>query len=224
MNHLPDRIEAHCPRCSAPFVISASTRGKRIQCPHCRQTVSAAPSVAPTATSDVVGVSASVTKQAADGEESRRPEAPLAGAPIPPPLGDSVLLPGHRLRWLRRDATSFDDQEQHTILLHNLRAMGRREIAIENVPLDRVSAPLTARLTAIFRDAGWRVNDVQPSSRPRRAHGLVLIAGQCPLPHAATATFMALKAAGFAITPKLDGTLGAEETILAISDVNDDAS
>ena len=224
MKRMPDRIEAQCPRCGAAFVIVSMSRRRKIQCPKCRQTVAVAQA-----------------EQPADAEPDEDPSEPVANrvtnfdaVPEPTPATslvelfpepsavpaptDSLLCAGQQLRWLRRDPSSGcvenEDGEQREVLLHNLRAMGRRQIVIESVLDDKESRPLAEQLSATFREAGWSVFAAQPSARKQRATGLIIAAGQCPLPRAATATYMALKAAGFPITSRLDSALGPEQSVL----------
>lgn len=228
MSQLPDRIEAHCPRCNAQFVLSNGPRARKIQCPKCRKTVAVGLAVPP--------------------EPLPRPamEAfpPLAVVPDHPPIQieqavlpplhieespashriaeeaptDSLLRPGHKLRWLQRDERAWiaahEDSEQQAVLLHNLRAMGRREIDLAAAIDDATGQRLAAHLSAVFREAGWSVRQTPPGDPGARTGGLVLAAGQCPLPQAATAVYMALKAAGFAITTRLDGSFGPEQSLL----------
>lgn len=92
--------------------------------------------------------------------------------------------------------------------------MGQREIAIKGVLNDPSGQRLAERLAKIFRDAGWDVYEYLPDSPPQRERGLIIAAGQCPLPRAGTATYMALKAAGFPIGTRLDGALGPRQSIL----------
>lgn len=136
-----------------------------------------------------------------------------------PPSGDSLLCAGGSLRWLRRDPATWsaanEDVEQQAVLAHNLRAIGQRQIAMEAVLHDPCGQRVIGRLTAIFREAGWSVSEAPPSAQAHRAPGLVIAAAQCPLPRAATATYMALQAAGFPMSACLDGALGPEEWILS---------
>lgn len=227
MSQLPDRIEAHCPRCNAAFVLSTGPQGKKIQCPKCRKTVAVgltlpSPAVPP------------APKALPDFKVVEDP-APAAGnelvAPTPPgetlsPAGieadeaprDSLLRPGHKLRWLRRDERAWIaahlDEEQQEVLLHNLRAMGRRDIDLGTALDDQRGQRLAEFLSTIFREAGWNVRETPPSPPQTRASGLVLAAGQCPLPQTATAVYMALKAAGFSISTRLDSAFGPEQSLL----------
>jgi hypothetical protein len=231
MNRLSRRIEARCPKCSAPIVISAAVQGRKIQCPSCRQKVTVTVEKAPQQLEyrpvletisqrelHLVEDAEVITRDAANREpcESSTP------SDHPSPL----LKPGHRLRWFRRSGPAAADasDEQEAILLHNLRAMGRRDITVEPVRADESGQLVVDRWCALFRAADWTVCEARPKSRPERNHGLVLAAGQCPLPHAATATYMALKAAGFPIIPRLDSSLGPEQAILIAGSFDEGAS
>jgi hypothetical protein len=182
---------------------------------------------------EVADLKVRLTRQAALIEQLRTPvvpddEAPTAKSEFAAPAGNSLLCPGQNLRWLRRDALTLgtvdEDAEQWAILLHNLRAMGRRDIAIESVLGNHSGQYLSQRLAATFREASWNVHASPTAPKPKRVHGLILAAGQCPLPLAATATYMALKAAGFHITPRLDSALGTAEAILIVGSAGESAS
>jgi hypothetical protein len=224
MNLPPERIEAHCPNCQAAFVTTPMGRRKKIQCPKCREVILLTQPPEPGAirlptVEEFEELKHRVARHEALIEkllarEVRTAEAPIAG----PPGGDSLLCPGTSLRWLRRaedPAGSADvDAEQQAVLLHNLRAMGQREVVMRSTHEDAAAWRLGERLSELFREAGWNVEG--PDQAPERAHdrGLVLAAGDCPLPKAASATYMALKASGFPITSRLDADLRPDQAVL----------
>lgn len=227
MNPLPDRIEAHCPRCNAAFVLSIPSSSKKVQCPKCRKTVAVGLVLSPPAVLPMPELFPPL-KLVTDYEPAPvdLPPSVEAATEVLPPVDfetsrapdDSLLRPGHKLRWLHRDERAWigahEDDEQQQVLLHNLLAMGRRAIDLAAFPDDLPGQRLAGHLSTIFRKAGWDVRET-PSDLPvDRASGLVLAAGQCPLPRAATAVYMALKAAGFAVTTRLDGSFGPEESLL----------
>jgi hypothetical protein len=239
MNQLPERIEAHCPRCNAPFVLSAGARAKRIQCPKCRQTISLGRTEPGSETLPTAEEFAALKARIAEQDaliarlltpNSLQPEKTVnlqvfeAPSPDPAPLAApacSLLRPGQNLRWLRRDPLAgADDPEPESILLHNLRALGGREILLQAGGEDPSSYVIAERLFTVFREAGWRVSTVEPITQPRPISGLVLSAGQCPLPEAATAAYMALQAAGYPITSRLDGSLGPTQSVLIAGRMN----
>lgn len=224
MNRLPERVEAHCPRCNAAFVVSPSGHTKKIQCPNCRRIVALGvtpeppPGADPTA-ERFADLETRLTHLEALLEQHLAQKIPTAEASIiAPPAGDSLLCPGQSIRWLQRDAQSWsasdDDPEQTNVLRHNLRAMGSREIVVQAGVDDEIGQRLAARLAAILREAGWKVTGPGATVERRPVHGLVVAAGECPLPKAATAAYMALQAAGFPIASRLDGTLGPTDWIL----------
>lgn len=222
MKELPERVEAHCPRCQAAFVLATGPRGKKIQCPKCRQTIAVGltlprprkplpdppPRTEPAAT--VIDALFTPTPRAT--------ELPVADPGEERTSDELLLRPGAKLRWLRREEPTGPaaqaDEEQQAVLLHNLRAMGRRDIDLGAALNDAPGQQMAERLSAIFRAAGWNVRQAPPTPPRLRGSGLVLAAGQCPLPQAATAVYMALKAAGFPITTRLDGTFGPEQSLL----------
>ena len=65
------------------------------------------------------------------------------------------------------------------------------------------------------------MNESDPNRKRPRARGLVLAAGQIPMPKAATAIYMAFKAAGFPIITRLDDNLGSQQSILIAGSAGD---
>ncbi len=221
MNRPTERTEAQCPECGAEFILSATARKRKVQCPRCRAVVRVeAPPVAsgiisPTQ-AEFAELTARVTRQEALIEKLLQKVMPGEEVPPVPSAADTMLLPGASLRWLRRDAdqsTRVDD-EQEAVLLHNLRVMGQREVVVQSTMADESAWHLGERLSAVFRQAGWNVLGPEPTRDSLTDSGLVLAAGQCPLPKAATATYMALKAAGFPIGSRLDAAMRPNESVL----------
>ena len=226
MNRLSDRIDAHCPRCNAAFVVSPSAQTKRIQCPNCRRIIALGvtpelPTAGDSIAERFAKLEARLTRQEARLEELLARKTIPAEIPTSvPPSGDSLLSPGQNLRWIQRDsaAWSTDDYEaeQQKTLLHNLQAMGQRDVIVQAGLSDTIGQRLAARLASVLREAGWRVSGPNSSDAARPVHGLVITAGECPLPKAATAAYMALQAAGFPVTSRLESTLGPEGWILIV--------
>ncbi len=224
MNRICERVEANCPRCGAALVIPPSIRKRKIQCPKCRDIIAigaplltAAESRAPTG-EEFADLKARVAQHEALIEKLLARAAPPEEPAIAPPAGDSLLSPGTHLRWLRRDpdeaATAEVDAEQESVLLHNLRVMGQREVIVQSTIEDETAWNFGERLSALFRQAGWTVQGPDAAPESPRHRGLVLAAGNCPLPKSATATYMALKAAGFPIASRLDAALRPDESVL----------
>ena len=217
----PERTKAHCPHCGAEFILSAAARKQKVQCPKCRAIVRIE---APTDASNIISPSAAefaeltarVARQEALIEKLLRKVMP--GEELPPiaPAPQTMLLPGATLRWLHRDTEQATrvDEEQEAVLLHNLRVMGQREVVMQATAADESAWHLGERLSAVFRQAGWNVLGPEPTGDSLTDSGLVLAAGQCPLPMAATATYMALKAAGFPIGSRLDAAMRPNESVL----------
>ena len=224
MNRLPERVEAHCPRCNAAFVVSPSAQTKKIQCPNCRRIIALGVTPEPPLEADPTAerfmeLEARLIRLEALIELLLAQKTPPAESSIiAPPAGDSLLCPGQSIRWLQRDAQTWaaadEDPEQLNVLLHNLRAMGQRAIVVQAGVDDEIGQRLAARLSAVLREAGWKVTGPDFTVERRPIHGLVVAAGECPLPKAATAAYMALQAAGFPIASRLDGRLGPAEWIL----------
>lgn len=219
MNLVPERIEAQCPRCGSAIILTAGSRRKKVQCPRCREVVPLAvsPSEPPApAAVEFEELRARVERLEKVVELLLAQPVP-AGAPTSPRLpGESLLSPGTSLRWLRRDAMASRteaDAEQESVLLHNLRALGQREVVLRSAAEDETARQWTERLSTLFRQAGWVVQGPETAAGVRHK-GLVIAAGQCPLPKAATATYMALKAAGFEIDSRLDSSLKPDESVL----------
>ena len=221
MNRPPERTEAHCPHCGAGFILSAAARKRKVQCPTCRAIVRleapplAANLISPTQ-AEFAELTARVARQEALIEKLLQKVMPGEEVPLVPPASDAMLLPGASLRWLRRETDQLGrvDEEQEAVLLHNLRVMGEREVVVRSTAADECAWHLGERLSAVFRQAGWNVLGPEPTPASFSDSGLVLAAGQCPLPKAATATYMALKAAGFPIGSRLDAAMRPDESVL----------
>lgn len=229
MSRQTERTEAHCPQCGAEFVISAAARKRKVQCPKCRAVVQLEPPaqqpriVSPTQ-EEFAELTARVARQEALIEKLLRRVMPAEEVPALPPSPDAMLSPGATLRWLRRDETTTApgrvDEEQEAVLLHNLRVMGQRDVVLQSAITDESAWQLGERLSVVFRRAGWNVQGPEPTHERTTDSGLVLAAGQCPLPKAATATYMALKAAGFPIGSRLDSAMRPDESVLIAGPVS----
>jgi DNA-directed RNA polymerase subunit RPC12/RpoP len=218
-----ERTEAHCPECAAEFILSAAARKRKVQCPKCRAIVrlespAAALDIISPSAAEFAELTARVARQEALIEKLLRKVMPGEELQLPPiaPAPQTLLLPGASLRWLHRDTEQVTrvDEEQEAVLLHNLRVMGQREVVMQAAAADESAWQLGERLSAVFRQAGWNVMGPEPTGDSFSDSGLVLAAGQCPLPKAATATYMALKAAGFPIASRLDAAMRPNESVL----------
>ncbi len=233
MNQLSERVEAHCPRCNAAFVVAPSAQTKKIQCPNCRRIIALGVTLEPPPVLDphsdrLAEFEARLARQEALIEQLLARQTPPAVPVVAQPIGDSLLCPGQSLRWLQRETQSWtaadDDPEQQSVLLHNLRAMGHRDIVVQAGLNDEPGQRLAARLAAVLREAGWKVSGPNSTTERRPVHGLVIAAGECPMPKAATAAYMALQAAAFPITSRLDSTLGPDGWILIAGSASSSAS
>ena len=128
----------------------------------------------------------------------------------PPDPGITIRHgPPPRLRWLAGDETQLLDitPAQEDALLHNLSAIAGQAITIRTITGNAFVRKRAESLKAVFERAGWTVSGVGEIPRTHAEPGLTLAVGTLPVEKEAAATYLALKAAGFAPVPVLDPAL-----------------
>lgn len=163
--------------------------------------------------------------------ELEPPVMPRMAPPLPdppahqPPIREEPPAPPRAdVRWVEPIGAGDDtgspvqgvEARQEEVLLHNLRALGPRDIAM-HVAVDAPTAHhLSVPLADIFRRAGWTVQGPQPVLLPERDCGLTLATGPSRFPEEGSATYMALMSAGLPVALRLDDTLAPREAILIV--------
>lgn len=238
-------LEQSCPACGGLFTVSAASRRKKVQCPHCREIVSLG------LPNDVNGTAET---DAAPGWMARcemlqaRIEAlehqvealmvtPRTPAPLIPRRHHDFGLVSHEDR-LPGDLAERDAESSHAGGGEGREVFHAEAPAAEAVPRevvvrsfqpsaleiallvaagDAAARQVAETLTKILVGSGWKVRGVTEDQDSASAcSGLTLVASpDLPLQRV-TSTFNAMREAGFAMTFQLDHERGSGETLLIV--------
>jgi hypothetical protein len=206
-----DGPEAFCPACGAAFRIPGAKR--RVQCPKCREIVTVELHAEPQSRHPVPPrppgeAPAAVDNARLDALENRI--AALEGA-----LKEALSAArGARtstgtaggLHWFSRPegASSVIPPAQSQALVYNLSTLPRQAITIRFATGDIAAKARAEWFRAVFERAKWLVRGPEEIASGAAESELSLAVSDLPVAKEAAATYLALKAAGFDVTPVLD--------------------
>jgi hypothetical protein len=214
-----DSHEAACPVCGV--LIRTTSQRRRVQCPKCREIVTLAPPAEP---QPRLPDPPRPPRSAVESERARIDALESRVAALEEALKNAIASergarPGARaqgkLRWLPKVAgqspgISPDRQEA---LVHNLGTLGGQAITIRFVSGDPDARARAEWFRKAFKRANWVVHGPQEIAPTATEAELSLAVAELPVEKEAAATYLALKAAGFEVTPILDPDLpgGADD-------------
>lgn len=206
-----------CPSCGVAIKAPPSPRRRRVQCPKCREVVfiESSPAkqpetpletpVAPHIAADERGRIESLEARVKALEAVLR-----APAKSDRPTGSGVVK--RKLLWVTGEPDQAPDfsAEQGRALVHNLGTVGTQEITIRTPAGSTRAREHAEWFKAIFELAGWTVRGPDEIAADAAGSGLSLAVPELPVAQEAAATYLALKAAGFAPIPIVDSALGGD--------------
>lgn len=218
----PDSSEVICPSCGAEIKAPSSPRGRRVQCPKCREVV-----VIETFPEPKIGKKERPPSASEPGHtgalEARVAalEAAVAALIVASPVADRS---GEKKKLLWATADAADPlhafvPERDQALAHNLGTVKSREIIIRVPAGDRIAAERAVCFKEIFERAGWTVRGPEALAPDAVGVSLALGVPELPVGKEAAETYLALKAAGYEPVPVLDSALisGTQTTVLSLT-------
>lgn len=222
----PPVLEQKCPACGGAFTINATSRKKRVQCPHCREVVDlAGPADSPppepaapdwAARCDVLQARIEALEQQVEALSiAPRPHSALLADSSP--MSREQLLAGDagEVRPVRLPAENGEARE----LFHPIPSAGGslRDIAVLVNPGDSAGRATAEKITKILAVTGWNVGAIRDTQSNTAKHvGLVLSAGPALPVERITTTLNALRAEGFGLSFQVDPDRGGGDAVLLI--------
>jgi hypothetical protein len=230
-----------CPLCAGIVRAACADRQSRVRCPSCLQIVvldviheecretQGEPSSAPLAergfgVSEVespaaakktkqtsVGVKESAARRIQNLEE-RVAELERALAE----MRDGAQSTSSRLKWMTQAAQPDLSPSRADALRHNLRTIAAHRIVIQFPSGDECARERAQWFKMVFEEAQWEVAGPHDCADCDVRRGLCM-ATAIPVPPLAAATFMALRAAGFAVDAAFDPKVNGQEERLVVA-------
>ena len=229
-------LDECCPACGGRFTISAASRRKRVQCPHCREVVSLTPPAemngtpAPAAAAPDWVARCEMLQARIETLEQQvealaiAPRARTALIPerrhdfSPVPRDDLLPVDPPESREVFRKAAPEPEAAPCAVLARTFHP-STPAIGLLVAAGDGAGRRLAETLTGILSRAGWKIRGVTENPAPAIGlHGLTLVAApELPLQRVMS-TLHALREAGFAMTFQIDPDRGSDETVLIVAD------
>lgn len=220
----PDSREVICPSCGGGIKAPASSRSRRIQCPHCREVVviekhAGEENTVPERNSAAAKSASERSRIEALEARVATLEAALAGIHATDSGGAVRGLGRKKLQWIAgaADPSQEFSPERGRALAHNLGIVRTQEITIRTPAGDRVAGEHAAWFKEIFERAGWTVRGPEDIAPAAAGVALALAVPELPVAREAAETYLALKAAGFEPIPVLDSALASGTEAAALS-------
>ncbi len=227
-----------CPSCGSLLRSSATNRAQKVRCPNCLQAVVLEPSAkatalptpeAPTRTTTVPTVSAppsslgDFTKRGESADENaetarRIDQLEQRVAALEAALAEAQVARNRentRLKWLPQGAEPDLSDWRANVLCHNLGTIPAHQITIQFRADDEEAWKIACWFKRVFERATWLAQGPVEAPKDWPGNGICL-ATTLPVPPRPAATFMAIRAAGFALHASFDPDARGDEAKLLV--------